>query len=105
MQIINPSKNLKDLEKLKDSNFINEALQKIVNICAQHDKSFFLKENELLNQLNSNISEVNKKSERQTALLNQSNTLILDFKKKYDLLKNENEMRRIKLLENLGSSL
>ena len=91
MQIINPSKNLKDLEKLKESSFINDALQKIVNICSEHDKSFFLKENELLNQLNDNISEVNKKSERQTLLLNQSNTLILDFKKKYDLLKNENE--------------
>ena len=30
---------------------------------------------------------------------------MFDFKKKYELLKSENEQRRSKILENLGSSL
>ena len=105
MKILNCSKNFKQLEKLNESSFINDALQKIVNICQEHDKSFFQQENELLNKLNSNITDANKKSEKQTELLSQSSKLIIDFKKKYELLKSENEQRRSKILENLGSSL
>jgi hypothetical protein len=89
-------------KKFKFRESLPEIMNRIFAVC-KTDPHFKLKTE--MNQVETNITSIKRKTGKQSQLLEQSSKLTQDVGRRIALIKGENESRQTELLESLGSEL
>jgi len=103
MNIVKSDANTK-LEQIQNNrDFISSVLDEIFIICREDEN--FLKVRRGVESIDSELSMIQDKLEKQNSLINRSESLKKDIVTKLSIIENENEEMKIELLRRLGSAI